>query len=137
MGDAGAIISRKQAAWVAHLGGCMTMHNRIGALAAAMAIALGLTVSASAQEPPPPPAVPSGPAAVHHLDGCPDNIAKFENSDATRKLVEKCLGRPASVMKGRGDDVIYQYSAHGGSIILMFVFDRTGAMTHFRAYKHD
>jgi hypothetical protein len=110
------------------------MRNQIGALVAALALAQA--ASALAQEAPSTSA-PVAAAPVRHLDRCPGNIADFEGSDATRALVEKCLGRPTRVMPGHGDDVIYQYSAQGGALIIMFVFDHSGALTHFAAYARN
>jgi hypothetical protein len=84
--------------------------------------------AASAQDTSPTP---------HHLDKCPDNLGDFENSDATKKFVQKCLGRPNRVMSGRGSDVIWFYSAKGGEITLVMVFDEVGALTRFRAYAQN
>jgi hypothetical protein len=103
----------------------------------ALAAALSMSLAAAAFGQDAGPAAPPTKAPIHHLDGCPKNIADFDNSDATRKLVEKCMGRPASVAKGRGDDVIYHYSARGGTIMILFVFDSSGALTHFAAYQQQ
>ncbi len=99
----------------------------------AAALALGLSTPLIAQESSAPAA--AKPEPVHHLDKCPKNVADFENSDASRSLVEKCLGRPTQKSPGHGDDTIYQYVR--GSVILVFVFDHSGAMTHFRGYQQN
>ncbi len=93
--------------------------------------------------PPPPPPIPSAPTPPapapppHHLDRCPDNLLDFENSDATSKLVQQCLGRPERTMPGRGSDSVWFYSVKNGTITVVCVFDKTGALTHFRAYAHN
>jgi len=112
-----------------------------GTLAALAAISLLFASVAQAQQAPPPPVV-AAPASdalppPHHLDKCPDNVADFENSDATSKLVQQCLGRPERIMPGRGSDVIWFFSAKGGTITVVCVFDKTGVLTHFRAYAHS
>jgi hypothetical protein len=114
------------------------MRIAIIAAAAVLGLGLGLGEAAEAQPATPPPsdAAPA-PPPLRHLDKCPDNLADYENSDATRKLVDKCLGRPESVSRGHGDDVIYHYSARGGQFILVFIFDKAGAMTHFRVYGRN
>ncbi len=48
--------------------------------------------------------------------------------------VERCLGRPAHVSHGRGDDVTWVYSARGGTVRLVFVFDKAGLLTRFSSY---
>lgn len=112
------------------MGACM----RIGAITA-VALSLSLAVAARGQEASPPPSPPSEASPPpHHLAACPDNVADFENSDATQKLVRKCMGAPDRVMPGHGSDVVWFYSAKGGAIMLVLVFDKTGALTHFRAY---
>lgn len=115
---------------------------RIRRLAALAASVLWMASAALAQEPASTPPAASAPAAdappaKHHLSGCPSNIADFDNSDATRPLVERCLGRPGSVTRGHGDDVIYHYEARGGTFIIVFIFDGSGALTHFAAFKHE
>jgi hypothetical protein len=117
---------------------------RVRFFAAVAASSFWLATGALAVEPPAssaPPA-PSAPAsdaqpAPHHLDKCPNDLADYDNSDATMKLVQKCLGRPATVMPGRDSDVIWMYSARGGTIQIVFVFDKSGAMTHFRVYAKN
>ena len=123
---------------------------RVGIVVAVAAFCLSLGGPAwcevgSSATPPPTLQPPSSaaPAAVeaspppHHLDRCPDNLGDFENSDATKDLVQKCLGQPERVMPGRGSDVIWFYSAKAGAITLVMVFDKSGALTHFRAYAHS
>ena len=118
---------------------------RIGQILTASAVSFGLSVAAHGQgvAPPAPPSPAGAPSAMaaptppHHLDKCPTNIADFENSDATSKLVERCLGRSHDVRGGRGSDIIWIYSTKDGSLMLVFVFDKTGALTHFHAYSHN
>ena len=114
---------------------------RIGTIAAVVAMSVSLGAAAHGQAvspaPPPPPATPDVSPPPHHLDRCPDNIADFENSDATSKLVRQCLGQPSRVMAGRGSDVVWFYTLKAGTITLVMVFDKSGALTHFRAYAHS
>jgi hypothetical protein len=100
------------------------MRIGIGAVAALAGLALGSAVTA--QEPPAP--------APHHLGGCPASLADFDNSDATIKLVESCLGRPTQTAPNADGRVVYTYLARDGSLYLDFLFDKTGALVRFRAY---
>jgi hypothetical protein len=108
---------------------------RYKVLLLAAALALGLSTPLMAQETSSKSTAPE--AVTHHLDKCPSNVAEFDHSDATRTLVEKCMGRPTVVLPGHGDDTVYEYAVRGGTIILVFVFDRSGAMTHFAGYKKN
>jgi hypothetical protein len=100
------------------------MRIGIGAVAALAGLALGSAVTA--QQPPAP--------AHHHLDGCPANLADFDNSDATTKLVQDCLGRPTQTTPNPDGSAFYSYEARDKSLYLVFLFDKTGALVRFNAY---
>jgi hypothetical protein len=105
---------------------------RSGTIASIVAMSLCFSAAAQVRAASTPTA--ASPAA-RHLDRCPGNIADFENSDATSNLVKQCLGQPTRIMPGRGSDVIWNYDTKGGTVILVFVFDNMGVLTHFRAYS--
>jgi hypothetical protein len=98
------------------------MRIGIGAVAALSGLALGSAVAA--QQPPAP----------HHLDGCPTSLGDFDNSDATIKLVESCLGRPTQTAPNPDGHVLYTYEARDKSLYLAFLFDKSGALVRFGAY---
>ena len=74
---------------------------------------------------------------VRHLAKCPDNIADFIDSDATAKLVRKCLGKPAFENQRADGSFSWVYPSRDGRITMAFAFNPDGSLMRARAYAQD
>jgi hypothetical protein len=80
------------------------------------------------QEAPPGAAATAPPP--RHIDTCPKEVTDFQGTDATAKLVEKCLGRPYHTNQNPDGRFIYMYMyvVNGRTFYFSFLFDKDGVL---------
>lgn len=89
--------------------------------------------------PPPPPADTAVPPSVTEPGPPEDSFPGFVNGTSTVHDVTAKFGRPTQEghLFGPNGPYNYTYSFDGGTLIVVFLFNKDGVLVRVRAYKKD